>query len=221
MNDPDRILSPEDEEAYQRYLVFCEVGIDESIIAPINPEWIRNVHSLMPPDSAIPSIAGVFDERMEVMFEEMERNYVSSIKAGIVDYLLKDPETAGRLSLPPVPQAHPFTFGDAISDVPGDKPIDIASGPTVGDPSTCADALAIVKRYGIDMPAAALACLQSGQGESVKPDDPRLQHNQVHIVASPQIALEAAARAPLPPSPTWPAVPGLSELETGPTAQRC
>jgi hydroxypyruvate reductase len=40
-----------------------------------------------------------------------------------------------------------------ISDVPGDKPIDIASGPTVGDPSTCADALAIVKRYGIDMPA--------------------------------------------------------------------
>ena len=81
-----------------------------------------------------------------------------------------------------------------ISDVPGDKPIDIASGPTVGDPSTCVDALAIVKRYGIDMPAAALACLQSGQGESVKPDDPRLQHNQVHIVASPQMALEAAAR---------------------------
>jgi hydroxypyruvate reductase len=81
-----------------------------------------------------------------------------------------------------------------ISDVPGDKPIDIASGPTVGDPSTCADALAIVKRYGIDMPAAALACLQSGQGESVKPHDPRLQRNQVHIVASPQIALEAAAR---------------------------
>ena len=45
-----------------------------------------------------------------------------------------------------------------ISDVPGDKPIDIASGPTVGDPSTCADALAIVQRYGIDIPPAALAC---------------------------------------------------------------
>jgi hydroxypyruvate reductase len=81
-----------------------------------------------------------------------------------------------------------------ISDVPGDKPVDIASGPTVGDPSTCADALAIVQRYGIDMPPAALACLQSGQGESVKPDDPRLQRNTVHIVSSPQMALEAAAR---------------------------
>jgi dynein heavy chain len=119
-HDPERVLSPEEEDAYRRYLVFCEVGIDESIIAPINPEWIRNVHSLMPPDSAIPSIADVFDERMESMFQEMERNYVSSIKAGIVDYLLKDPENAERLTLPPVPKAHPFSFGDAISDVPND-----------------------------------------------------------------------------------------------------
>ena len=42
-----------------------------------------------------------------------------------------------------------------ISDVPGDKPIDIASGPTVPDPTTCADALDIVRRYGIELPAAA------------------------------------------------------------------
>ncbi|WP_217619454.1 DUF4147 domain-containing protein, partial [Achromobacter sp. GbtcB20] len=59
-----------------------------------------------------------------------------------------------------------------ISDVPGDNPCDIASGPTVGAPSTCADALAIVKRYGIDVPANVRAVLESGRGESVKPDDP-------------------------------------------------
>ncbi|MDB6084606.1 MAG: glycerate kinase [Gammaproteobacteria bacterium] len=80
-----------------------------------------------------------------------------------------------------------------ISDVPGDRPVDIASGPTVADPTTCADALGIVRRYGIDLPAAALELLQSGRGESVKPGDPRLAGSQLRIVATPQIALEAAA----------------------------
>ncbi len=80
-----------------------------------------------------------------------------------------------------------------ISDVPGDRPIDIASGPTVGDPTTCADALAIVRRYGIDLPAAAATLLESGSGESIKPDDPRLARTSWHIVAAPQLALEAAA----------------------------
>jgi hydroxypyruvate reductase len=80
-----------------------------------------------------------------------------------------------------------------ISDVPGDRPLDIASGPTVADPSTCADALDIVRRYGIELPAAARACLVSGRGESVKPGDPRLARAQTRIVAAPQQALEAAA----------------------------
>ena len=80
-----------------------------------------------------------------------------------------------------------------ISDVPGDDPIDIASGPTVPDPTTCEDALAIVRRYGIDVPRAALAMLESGRGESIKPGDPRLTTNEVHIVATAQMALEAAA----------------------------
>lgn len=80
-----------------------------------------------------------------------------------------------------------------ISDVPGDRPIDIASGPTVPDPSTCADALAIVRRFGIAPPPAALALLESGEGESVKPGDSRLARAQTHIVAAPQLALEAAA----------------------------
>ena len=82
-----------------------------------------------------------------------------------------------------------------ISDVPGDRPIDIASGPTVGDPTTCAEALDIVRRYGIVLPDAARELLESGRGESVKPDDARLARASVRIIAAPQMALEAAAAA--------------------------
>jgi hydroxypyruvate reductase len=81
-----------------------------------------------------------------------------------------------------------------ISDVPGDNPIDIASGPTVPDPTTCADALAIVDRYRIAVPPAVRALLVSGQGETVKPGDPRLAGNQTRMITAPQIALEAAAK---------------------------
>lgn len=80
-----------------------------------------------------------------------------------------------------------------ISDVPGDRPVDIASGPTVADPTTCADALSIVRRYGIDLPQAALELLETGRGESVKPGDPRLARARAITVATPQMALEAAA----------------------------
>ncbi|MCB2004344.1 MAG: glycerate kinase [Rhodoferax sp.] len=80
-----------------------------------------------------------------------------------------------------------------ISDVPGDDPVDIASGPTVGDPTTCAHALAIVRRYGIALPAAVMRVLRSGEGESVKPGDPRLARSETRIIATPQMALEAAA----------------------------
>ena len=81
-----------------------------------------------------------------------------------------------------------------ISDVPGDAPLDIASGPTVADPSTCADALAIVARYGIALPPAVRALLESGEGESVKPGNPRLTGIETRIITAPQIALEAAAQ---------------------------
>jgi hydroxypyruvate reductase len=82
----------------------------------------------------------------------------------------------------------------AISDVPGDDPVDIASGPTVADPTTCADALAILDRYRITVPAAARAALLGGAWESVKPGDPRLTRTELRIVARPQASLEAAAR---------------------------
>jgi len=81
-----------------------------------------------------------------------------------------------------------------LSDVPGDNPMDIASGPTVGDTTTCADAADIIRRYGIEVPQKVHEILASGQGESVKPDDPRLKGNEVHMVATPQMALEAAAK---------------------------
>ncbi|MBL8484489.1 MAG: DUF4147 domain-containing protein, partial [Rhodocyclaceae bacterium] len=80
-----------------------------------------------------------------------------------------------------------------ISDVPGDRPMDIASGPTVADPTACADALEIVRRYAIDLPAGARALLESGAGETIKPGDPRLAGVTTHLIATPQMALEAAA----------------------------
>ena len=80
-----------------------------------------------------------------------------------------------------------------ISDVPGDNPMDIASGPAVPDPTTCADALAIIKRYGIEVPRNALEILESGRGETVKPGDPRLAGIETRMIATPQMALEAAA----------------------------
>jgi hydroxypyruvate reductase len=80
-----------------------------------------------------------------------------------------------------------------ISDVPGDRPIDIASGPTVADPTTSADALGIVRRYGIELPGPVRELLESGRGESVKPGDPRLARATVRMIAAPQMALEAAA----------------------------
>ena len=80
-----------------------------------------------------------------------------------------------------------------LSDVPGDDPINIASGPTVPDPTTCADALEVIARYGIDMPRNVRDVLTSGAGESVKPGDPRMARAQTRMIATPQMALEAAA----------------------------
>jgi hydroxypyruvate reductase len=80
-----------------------------------------------------------------------------------------------------------------ISDVPGDDPAVIASGPTVPDASTCADALAICRRYGIELPPAALAGLESGTFETPKPGDPAFEGHEVRMIATPQESLEAAA----------------------------
>ena len=83
----------------------------------------------------------------------------------------------------------------AISDVPGDDPAVIASGPTVPDATTCADALRILARYGIDVPPAARAGLESGAFETPKPGDPRFASHALHLIATPQHSLQAAADA--------------------------
>ena len=79
-----------------------------------------------------------------------------------------------------------------ISDVPGDDPIDIASGPTVADPTTCSDALAILDRHVIPVPPLVREILASQRGETPKPGDPRL-NVETRLVAAPQASLEAAA----------------------------
>lgn len=81
-----------------------------------------------------------------------------------------------------------------ISDVPGDDPADIASGPTVADPSSCADALQILDQYDIDVPQHVRAFLEAGAEETIKPGDPRLAGGTLRIIASSQLALEAAAQ---------------------------
>jgi glycerate 2-kinase len=80
-----------------------------------------------------------------------------------------------------------------ISDVPGDDPAVIASGPTVPDPTTVADAIAVLEKYGIQAPPAVLAHLQAGENESPKPGDPVFANTRTVTIATPQMALEAAA----------------------------
>lgn len=81
----------------------------------------------------------------------------------------------------------------AISDVPGDEATVIASGPTVADPTTSAEALAILARYGIDIPAHVRAWLQDPRSETVKPGDPVLSRSHFQLIARPQQSLDAAA----------------------------
>jgi glycerate 2-kinase len=93
--------------------------------------------------------------------------------------------------------AHPATVVSLlISDVPGDDPAVIGSGPTVPDPSTFADARAILRQYGIDPPERVRDHLAAARDETPKPGDPRLAGAKTIIVARPQASLEtAAARA--------------------------
>lgn len=79
-----------------------------------------------------------------------------------------------------------------ISDVPGDDPSVIASGPTVADRTTCADAWAILQRYKIEVPAAIESALKAGTLETPKPS-PQWDMQPVHLIATPQQSLDAAA----------------------------
>ena len=82
-----------------------------------------------------------------------------------------------------------------ISDVPGDDPAVIGSGPTVPDPTTFADALVVLTKYVIAEPAAVIRHLERGAEETPKQGDPRLADAETRIVATPAMALAAAAEA--------------------------
>lgn len=82
----------------------------------------------------------------------------------------------------------------AISDVPGDDPAAIASGPTVPDPTSFEDARAIVARYAIPLPDHVRAHLDAAAEETPKPGDPRLARAKYHLIATPLMALQAAAK---------------------------
>lgn len=81
----------------------------------------------------------------------------------------------------------------AISDVPGDDPAVIASGPTVADPTYCADALAVLDRYCIALPQAVRAGLRSGALETPKPGDACFARAEYRLIATPMRSLAAAA----------------------------
>ena len=81
-----------------------------------------------------------------------------------------------------------------VSDVPGDDPATIASGPTVADPTTVADARGVAERYGVPIPATVAAWWERAGSETPKPGDPRLSRSTVEVVANAQQALEAAAQ---------------------------
>jgi len=81
-----------------------------------------------------------------------------------------------------------------ISDVPGDDPAVIASGPTVPDPTTVEDAMAVLEKYSIAPPPNVLKHLQAGKNESPKPGDAAFANTKTVMIAAPQMALEAAAK---------------------------
>ena len=97
---------------------------------------------------------------------------------------------AGRLAAAAAPAQ---VVSLIISDVPGDDPSVIASGPTVPDATTLADARAVLKRYGVDPPPSVQALLADPNAETPKPGDPAFERTAIRIIAAPQASLEAAA----------------------------
>jgi hydroxypyruvate reductase len=80
-----------------------------------------------------------------------------------------------------------------VSDVPGDNPAFVASGPTIPDLSTPADALAIVERYRMELPEAVMRHLNSSEAAAPRPDHAAFAGHERHIIASASVSLEAAA----------------------------
>jgi len=97
----------------------------------------------------------------------------------------------GRLAL----AAHPARVHTLlISDIPGDNPAHVASGPTIPDAATRAEALRLIAQYGLELPETVLAHIGSPAADAPQPDDPRLSRNTHAVIASAKLSLEAAAQ---------------------------
>ena len=82
-----------------------------------------------------------------------------------------------------------------VSDIPGDNPALVASGPTVPDEASRADALRLIETYRIALPANVMAHINSAAADAPQPTDPRFARNEVHVIASAAVSLDAAAEA--------------------------
>ncbi|CAN7242425.1 glycerate kinase type-2 family protein [Aminobacter sp. LjRoot7] len=82
-----------------------------------------------------------------------------------------------------------------VSDIPGDNPALVASGPTVPDEASRADALRMIETYRIVLPANVMAHINSAAADAPQPSDPRFTRNEVHVIASAAVSLDAAAEA--------------------------
>ncbi len=105
------------------------------------------------------------------------RKHVSEIKGG-------------RLALAAYPAQ---VVSLVVSDIPGDDPALVASGPTIADATTRETALEVVRRYRLDLPEAVLRHLARAEADAPRPDDPRLARAQARVIASAGLSLEAAA----------------------------
>ena len=151
-------------------LVLCLISGGGSALLTLPPEGLSLADKQAVNKALLASGADI--AQMNVV-----RKHISAIKGG-------------RLAA----AAHPAKVVSLlISDIPGDDPALIASGPTVPDSSTFADARAVLARYGIEPPPAVQAHLARAVEETPKPGDPRLAGVDNIMIATPQAALEAAA----------------------------
>lgn len=137
---------------------------------------------------ALPAKAITLEQKQQVN-RQLLRSGANIAEMNCVRKHLSDIK-GGRLALACAP-AKVVTL--MISDIPGDDPTVIASGPTLPDDTTCADALSILKKYELNIPDTVLNHLQSGAGETPKSGDVRFARNESHIIATAQQALQAAA----------------------------
>lgn len=105
------------------------------------------------------------------------RKHVSSIKGGRLAYAAYPARVVSLI----------------VSDIPGDNPAHVASGPTVPDASTPSDAIEIVRQYGMQLPQRVMAHLASDAAAAPGPDHPAFANQQHHVIASARVSLEAAA----------------------------